>query len=67
MQKFIKIGENLYTNKKHRYQIKNCESCGSDFYCRIDRIETKKTCNRSCFQELVEKIIAMKYPRIQTI
>lgn len=55
MQNFIKIGENLYTNKKHRFQIKKCENCDSNYYCRLDRIETKKTCNRTCYQQLIEK------------
>jgi hypothetical protein len=52
---FTKIGNNLYTNYKHHYIIKVCEFCNKEFYCRKDKIIHKKTCNRNCYQNLIEK------------
>jgi hypothetical protein len=54
MGEYLKIGENLYTNKKHHYIIKSCEYCESDFFCRKDKIK-KKTCNPTCYQSLLER------------
>ena len=54
-EKYVKIGENLYTYNKHRYIIKSCEYCSNDFFCRNDKIKTKKTCNSDCYQKLIEK------------
>lgn len=55
MVEYEKINEGIYRNKKHLYLIKQCEYCGSKFFCRKDKINTKKTCNPSCYQNLVEK------------
>lgn len=54
-KEYIKIGDNLFKNKRHHYIKKSCDYCNSDFYCRKDKSSTKNTCNPVCYQSLVEK------------
>lgn len=55
MGEYIKINETLYTDKKHLFLVKICDYCNSEFLCRKDKISTKKTCNKICYQKLIEK------------
>jgi len=54
MENYI-YSKGFYRYKKGLYIKKICEYCNSEFYCRKDRISTKKTCNYICHQKLVEK------------
>jgi len=49
------LNNGFYKYKYHLYIKKICEYCNSEFYCRKDKILTKKTCNSICHQNLVEK------------
>lgn len=49
------LNNGFYKYKYHLYVKKICEYCNSEFYCRKDKILTKKTCNSICHQNLVEK------------
>lgn len=55
MGEYQKIGENLYKNKNHHYLKKICSYCNNEFFCRKDKLLTKKTCNKKCYQNLIEK------------
>lgn len=56
---YIKIEDGLFKKKNHHYLIKTCEYCNNEFFCRKDKLKTKKTCNSICYQNLIE--LSKKY------
>lgn len=52
--KYLKINNEFYRHKKHLYIKKKCEYCKQNFFCRKDKINSKTTCNRKCYQNSIE-------------